>query len=239
MGLQAEMLGINHYYHESLEFNSQQHAFSILSMPIQKENGSPSLKHFLADTTFKQFCIDEFENIDIRSTSAQELSWGASLTKTPEGKRVADALLCQGYIEITPEIAELYIKSGLYKKDYAELDIPTNEILPKLLISTTDNDVFISDIVKRDYDLRPPSLVMSNAPLETMPTYRELRKPNLPAAESAIKSDSISFDVLTAFTGNLAEVVAIETLTSDVLDTFVVDTTNLPKTPKRISRMKK
>lgn len=166
VGHQCESMNIGVQYHQvrSLSPNSTIfHAFNVLTLPVRNnESGVIEDKHYLVDTTFKQFFNCDFERLN---TDSVMKSWGARLTETPEGREMADVLLKQGFVELTDRNARLYVESQVAvhnteTKYYDALEWEETSPLEKLSgTSTTFNDYTREDL--RGIDLLSPAMMVS------------------------------------------------------------------------------
>ncbi len=109
IGRQSQELGIPTRHHQLREFTEGKyygHAFAVLMIPIL-ENDNATVTPYLVDTSFRQF-FDHDLNNDRYWTNL----WAKEITKTIEGRNLADAILCDGFTKLTPENADLYVRSA-------------------------------------------------------------------------------------------------------------------------------
>jgi hypothetical protein len=166
IGHQCEGMNINVQYHQvkSLSPNSVMwHAFNVLTLPVRNNiSGAIEDKHYLVDTTFKQFFNCKFEGVNTDSTME---SWGARLTETPEGREMADALLRHGFVELTDQNARLYVETQVAAhnaetKHYDELAWEIRSPLENLAgKSTTVNDYKREEL--KGIDVLSPEMMIS------------------------------------------------------------------------------
>lgn len=84
---------------------SWRHSFTFVSIPVQQADGSVAPQNYLIDPTFRQFCDASDLNNDISNMA------GYFLSRTGEGTKLAEQILRDGYFELTPENAKLYLDS--------------------------------------------------------------------------------------------------------------------------------
>ncbi len=185
IGHQAEMLSLDYYCHQIANLtvdgaSGGRHGFSVVAIPVVQPDGSAVNRPFLIDTTFRQFCVTEKTEIGSRQAIIEQTgeivdtkaisytNWGAQLIKTPEGKVVVDSLLRNGYIEMTPEVARLYVSGAQVDRTGAPVTSTRPDIERLLLRESNPIDYSIEEMTSWKRDLRPPSMVQANAPLEEM-----------------------------------------------------------------------
>ncbi len=161
VGHQCENIGIHVKYHQvaSLSnFSRNRHAFNVVTLPVQdSKTGKTQDRHYLIDTTFRQFFDCETHGINANSTIK---SWGAILTETKGGRELADAILKHGFVELTEETARLYVESqiAIKNEETAHYDAAvweTNSALAALTKqSTIDNDYDLEEL--NDVDIKSP-----------------------------------------------------------------------------------
>jgi hypothetical protein len=176
IGFQAELMGMNNHYHQINRLTSRdhgfQHVFSVLSIPVESPDGTVVEKSFLVDTTFRQFFLHEkIENGSVNN-------WGAELLSRPHGKEVADRLLQDGYVELTPEVAELYVGSAARNGKLECIKEPDRDYFNELHKNTTNNDYDIDEMVRFKLDIRPPSIISRGEGLsEIIPLHKRMTHP--------------------------------------------------------------
>ena len=189
IGHQAELLGLPTYYHQIAnlsEDSMSRHAFTVIDIPV-KEDDVTTKKTFLVDTTFRQFFVSDYDGYAGGSIGR---SWGNRLTETETGKQVADSILRDGYMEVTPETARLYVESQIFDRVAEGEHIPkaweVNDPLSALRKSNVDNDYDLSEFIEWDYDVRPPSMIIANEPLANI----EQKAKSLSAPSSTTRVDT-------------------------------------------------
>jgi hypothetical protein len=93
--------------------NILRHSASIVALPVE-ENGHTQVRHFLVDTTYRQFCAPMKPRVIGNCEIYQHKPFtnpGYVLASTQEGRAMLDALLAKGYIELDEEKAALYAAS--------------------------------------------------------------------------------------------------------------------------------
>lgn len=167
VGYVAENMGIKTAYHQIAnlsEFSKARHGFNILTIPVADEQtGAVSDKHYLLDTTFRQFFVSDQCSF---SNGAIMKDWGATLVQTEEGRDLADELLTHGYAELTAERARLYVDAQI-----GILDEISNRYEPgsweehapfeRLTKSTSENDYSPDELKELSIDVASPKQMMS------------------------------------------------------------------------------
>lgn len=114
VALLCQLLGLTHFTHHA-DFLGQQlkmqnregHVFATVEMPVVDAQGVAHLQSYLVDPTFQQFFArDRLEWGD---------SWVQLLYDTPEGKQLADTLVRDGYMALTPQRAAVHLGANMRK----------------------------------------------------------------------------------------------------------------------------
>jgi hypothetical protein len=189
IGFQAEILGLKALYHQIPKLSenySTRHAFSVLLIPVARADGGVAEIPYLVDTTFRQFFDKEEKALwrhiyhgscklseppqDLKYDDVTYKEWGAELIERKNGKTVADQVLSCGYIELTPEVANLYVGSVQKDAEGRRIKFYDSELLSKL-ISAGDEPNRARERERFDspwFDVRTPFMVAERKPLETM-----------------------------------------------------------------------
>lgn len=104
LGLFTNEASVQAYAATTSQRIDNMHAFTVATIPV-RENGEVVDKHYLIDPTYKQFCTTEDVNLPFYSEP------GYHLAQTDAGVNMANELLRNGYVELTPETGRLYIES--------------------------------------------------------------------------------------------------------------------------------
>ena len=173
VGHQCEQMGIDVQYHQVAnlsDFSTSRHAFNIVTSPVTNDHGHTTDRHYLVDTTFRQFFINDGGTF---ASGALFKDWGSRLTQTQAGKEMADELLAHGFVELNEENARLYVESQI-----AILDVTHNEYVPAawethsalaslISKSTVENDYDLCEL--QDLNIETPAALLqagNNTPLE-------------------------------------------------------------------------
>jgi hypothetical protein len=178
VGHQCEQIGVDVQYHQVAnlsDFSTSRHAFNVLTLPIEDEEGNVRDKHYLVDTTFRQFFINDGGQF---ASGAQFKDWGAVLTQTQDGRDLADELLSNGFIELNEERARLYVEAQI-----ATLDESQNAYVPAAWEAhDTLQSLTSTSTVENDYDLEELVHLEIETPadlLKTEGTQNPDKKPGL------------------------------------------------------------
>lgn len=83
------------------------HAFTVVEIPVQTGPNTVEMKAFLVDPTARQFF--KASNNDPTKVAPDQLDGGYRLTRTQEGRQIADSILKNGYVELTEPVAKAYL----------------------------------------------------------------------------------------------------------------------------------
>ena len=92
----------------------QPHGFAVLTLPVRNAAGGVNDKSFVIDTTYRQFFVAEQPNAmtaELKDKNIPIASPGHVITKTREGREIADKILKHGFIELDEKTARLYVSS--------------------------------------------------------------------------------------------------------------------------------
>lgn len=142
------------------------HHFTIIR--IKQENGE--YKNYLADCTYRQFFTKKDSNprrIGVMRGPAAGCSIGSYMMLSENRKRIAETILSQGYIELTPEVFKEYIDAIIYSgrdKDFYEkkgLDyLNPNDVSPTYSIDDYLQIMLRNRVInKREYSILRDKLV--------------------------------------------------------------------------------
>ena len=152
-GFQLELVGLEPEYHQIADIardSQARHGFNTVTLPVQV-NGRTVPKRYLVDTTFSQFI----------SCNPGHLGWGDHLRKTSQGAVLLQQLLDRGFVELTPENAQLYVDGQ--RPIHAPSD--ARHLMRRFSASTTCNDYTLPEMVELRRDIRSPELIAAGAPL--------------------------------------------------------------------------
>jgi|GEM_PF-4279619 len=154
--------------------STQGHGFAVVSVPVKGADGQVVMKDYLVDTTFRQFFDKSGYTTEIDGKPVTIESWAKRLVETPAGRALADGLLRDGFVELTPENARLYVESQLYTVDphTGQARRATLTADPIALLRDQQNsharEFTVTENVHSNNDLRTPSMVADGRPLDAM-----------------------------------------------------------------------
>ncbi|MGE5329385.1 MAG: hypothetical protein ACM3KR_07750 [Deltaproteobacteria bacterium] len=135
MGLDVRLPNVR----EAVSPKSRSHAFLVVGIPTKGQEIEETF--YLVDTTFKQFCLSE--NCNDKHYFSQDERFKGECTPDPgffmnfseKGKEVAEHIMREGFIELTPENAKTYgdafrfCERGLnyYERKKEAKDLSTDE----------------------------------------------------------------------------------------------------------------
>jgi hypothetical protein len=121
------------------------HDFAVMVIPVIQQDKSIRPTPYLIDVTYRQFFDPTNPNVKIGRAMHESIpNAGFMITKTREGRQLADTLLRNGYVELTEQQAELYLCSfaGGKKISGSYLDAildPAKDYGYKYLLSALQN----------------------------------------------------------------------------------------------------
>ncbi len=120
MGLEARVSNINPTITGE---NLGGHAFNSVAIPVKQQDGTYIEKNFLIDATYRQFF--KRDNISISGRFIKDKRFGGKATpmagywciNLQGGKKFAEEILSNGFVELTPENAKFYGDSFILEKN--------------------------------------------------------------------------------------------------------------------------
>lgn len=121
--------------------NGMQHAITTVTIPVEVPGQGVVQKTYLIDPSFRQFMGGEAKG----SLTHADIH-GERLTSTPAGAQLANEILSQGYAELTPARAKLYLDA--LSKNGGPLFSTVDEYMRTITQSNTQLDVTRAEVAE-------------------------------------------------------------------------------------------